>query len=149
MRSSFGKKVLSSLSGTVMVLTAVAGVQVATAQSASAAACISAANANVWYVNGSASAATSSSPTYRTTANCRDVNFALSVVNNNGHAVGRVRVCFVGAGYCQSSWKSYNSKTTSNEIVVATNVSDGSTFRMEFDWGTGTVADRMGFGIWA
>jgi hypothetical protein len=149
MRSSFGKKMLSSLAGTAMALTAVAGVQVVTAQSASAAACISAANANAWYVNGSASAATSKSPTYRTTANCRDINFALSVVDDNGEAVGKVRVCFVAAGYCQSSWKSYNSKTMTGELVVATNVADGTTFRMEFDWGTGTVADYMGFGIWA
>ncbi|GGN18838.1 hypothetical protein FHR83_004024 [Actinoplanes campanulatus] len=131
-----------------MALTAVVGVQVATSQSASAAACISTDNVHSWYVNGSASAGNSKSPTYTTTANCQDINFALGEVAESGDAVGRVRVCFVGAGYCQSSWKSYNSRTQ-NRIVVATNVSDGTTFKMEFDWGTGTVADRFGFGIWA
>jgi len=148
MRTSMRKKVLSGLASAALALAAVVGIQVGTAQSASAAACIAAANAHAWYVSGAASSENVKSPTYKTTVNCLDINFALSVVSNNGEAVGRVRVCFVAAGYCQSSWKSYNSRTQ-NTIVVASNVSDGTTFKMEFDWGTGTVADSFGFGIWA
>jgi hypothetical protein len=149
MRKSFGKRALSGLASAVIALTAVVGIQVVTTQSASAAVpCISADNARVWYVNASASSANSKSPTYTTTANCRDINFGQGESEDGGDAVGRVRVCFVSAGTCQSSWKSYNAATQFS-IVVATNVLDGTTFKMEFDWGSGADSDRFGFGIWA
>jgi hypothetical protein len=95
---------VSTIVGVAAAISSVAVVQLASAGSASAAACISSANAKLWTTT---SGGTKSSPTYTTTANCRDVNFSWY---SSGGVIptGRVRVCFVGAGYCQSTWKTYS-----------------------------------------
>lgn len=151
MRGLDRKKIMSGIAGAAITLSAVAVTQVAAVQPAAAAACISQANLHAWYVTNTS--ANSKSPTYTTTSNCQDVNFGLgswdSDTEPNGYPRGKVRVCFVGAGYCQSSWKNFNGATSPSTIVVASNVSDGTTFKIEFDWGSDTDNGKSGFKIYA
>ncbi|WP_250035556.1 hypothetical protein [Paractinoplanes maris] len=152
-RKEFTKRVLASAVGTVLTLASVGVVQVGTTGSAGAdaralAPCIDLDNLRAWYpTSGSAN---DKSPTYTTTANCVDINFGWGSTSTSAAPQGRVRVCFVGAGYCQSSWKSYNGNTAPDTIVVASNVSNGTTYQVEFDWASSMPSGvQIGFRIYA
>jgi hypothetical protein len=122
---------MSAVAGTAIAASSIAALQLANpgaASAAPAAACISSSNLRAWSTT---SGGTKTSPTYTTTVNCVDINFGWAATDNT-IPVGKVRVCFVGAGYCQSTWKSYNGNTAADTVVIATNVSDGTTYRVEF-----------------
>jgi len=141
-------KVASTVAGLALTVASVAGVLAGTEGSAlatpaaAAGACDASANLHVWYAY--YGSGTQSSPTYTTTSKCVDINFGVREFDEK-EPVGKVRVCFVGAGYCQSSWKSYNG-STQNDIVVASNVKDGTTYKIEWQW---TSGDMFGAAIYA
>lgn len=135
-------KFFSLLAGTAIAASSIAGVQLISAQPAAAAACISVDNGHGW--GPTASTTNSKSPTWTTTVNCRDINVNFASYRGDTRPTGRIRICFVGAGYCQSSWKTLQTGTH----VIATNVADGTTYRVEIDW-TGAYGTSTEFGVYA
>ncbi|MEU8069661.1 hypothetical protein [Micromonospora sp. NPDC049151] len=84
----------------------------------------------------------SSTGYYTTSSRCGDINFSnRSYDNQNINA--QIRVCFVSAGYCQSTWKHYTS-TTGAWMVIASNVADGTRFRLEFTFASNTWGSHYG-----
>ncbi|MCP2250659.1 hypothetical protein [Lentzea aerocolonigenes] len=76
----------------------------------------------------------SASGTYTTTKRCRDINFILRSSSGDERFQANIRVCFVRAGYCQSAWKYYYDDENNGWMVIASNVKDGTTFRLEFQF---------------
>lgn len=76
----------------------------------------------------------SSTGTYRTTSRCNDINFTNRSQSGDEYFQALIRVCFVGAGYCQSSWKYYHKGSGVDWMVIASDVRDGTTFRLEFQF---------------
>jgi hypothetical protein len=72
--------------------------------------------------------------TYRTTNRCNDINFTNRSASGDEDFQALIRVCFVGAGYCQSAWKYYDSSEWPDWMVIASNVRDNTTFRLEFQF---------------
>lgn len=124
-------KFVATAASLAVAASSIAAVQLIGVQPASAAACLSTANGHGWAPT--ASTTNSKSPTWTTTVNCVDINFRVGSVSG-GNPVGKIRVCFVGAGYCQSSWKTLNSSGNPDVLVVATNVADNTTYKLEIDW---------------
>jgi hypothetical protein len=73
----------------------------------------------------------SASTVYITTNRCRDINFRNFAISGDEDLQANIRVCFVRAGYCQSSWKYYYG---SSWMVIASNVKDGTWFRIEIQF---------------
>ncbi|MET7374933.1 hypothetical protein [Micromonospora arida] len=70
----------------------------------------------------------SSSTSYKTSTRCNDINFRVG----KSSFTGNVRVCWVSAGGC-NSWKKHTS-TTGGWMLIATDVKDNTTFRVELDF---------------
>jgi hypothetical protein len=130
----------------MMAAASIMGIQAVAAQPAQAAACIAFDNLRSW--SATAFRGTSASPTYTTTRNCRDINFGWAETSTSQAPIGNVRVCFVRAGTC-NTWKRYNGDTAALEIVIASNVSDGTTYRVEFLWNESVYGSRFGFRAYA
>jgi hypothetical protein len=77
---------------------------------------------------------------YTTTNRCQDINFA--IIAKDSDFSGNVRVCFVRAGYC-NSWKPYNSRWDVWK-VIASDVRDGTTFRVELNYDNTTFGHYQG-----
>lgn len=75
----------------------------------------------------------SASGIYKTTNRCRDINFRSFSRSGDEPLEANIRVCFVRAGYCQSSWKYYFGDR-GDWMVIASNVKDGTWFRVEFQF---------------
>jgi hypothetical protein len=75
----------------------------------------------------------SASGSYRTSNRCRDINFRVLSESGDEFLQANIRVCFVRAGYCQSSWK-YFYGDTGAWMVIASNVKDDTTFRLEIQF---------------
>ncbi|MCI0689000.1 MAG: hypothetical protein L0Y54_17480 [Sporichthyaceae bacterium] len=90
--------------------------------------------ATAWFANANATIVRiPSSGSYRTTWRCADINFTVRQFSD-AYFQGLVRVCFVSAGYC-NSWKYYNGADPNLDwMVIASNVKDGTTFRVEIDF---------------
>lgn len=84
------------------------------------------------------------SSTFTTTSNCADINYRVFSSNDGSDPQGRIRVCFVAAGYCQSSWTTLSW----DPFVVASSVVDGTTYRLEIDW-TGGYGNNFEAGAYA
>ncbi|HEX7303957.1 hypothetical protein [Lentzea sp.] len=100
-------------------------------------------NGVVGYVTGGPANAylPSATGSYRTTNRCQDINFSNRSASGEQTLQVLIRVCFVSAGYCQSSWKYYRD---SGWIVVASDVKDGTTFRLEFQFYESTYGSSYG-----
>jgi hypothetical protein len=85
----------------------------------------------------------SSTGTYRTTSRCADINFTNRSHSGDEYFQALIRVCFVGAGYCQSSWKYYYKGSGVDWMVIASDVRDGTTFRLEFQFYESTFGSRF------
>jgi hypothetical protein len=73
----------------------------------------------------------SASTVYVTTKRCQDINFRTLSISGDEELQANIRVCFVRAGYCQSSWKYYRGW---DWMVIASNVKDGTWFRIEIQF---------------
>lgn len=82
--------------------------------------------------------------TYKTTNRCNDINFSNRSASGDEDFQALIRVCFVGAGYCQSSWKYYDSSAWPDYIVIASDVRDNTTFRLEFQFFESNYGSRYG-----
>jgi hypothetical protein len=69
---------------------------------------------------------------WTTTSRCTDINFR--VAEGTGTFSADVRVCFVDAGYCQSSWKRFGAGDADRWRVIASDVRDGTTFRIQIHY---------------
>jgi hypothetical protein len=122
-------------------------VQTLTATPGAAASCLGTENVQRWNVT--AGSGTYYSSVFRTTANCRDINFWVGAKEDaDPYPSGRVKVCFVAAGYCQSGWKNFY-WNQSSRTVVATNVNDGVTFKVVVEWNAVCYGGRYQTGTWA
>lgn len=103
-------------------------------------------NAASGYVTGGPANAylPSASGTYTTTNRCQDINFSNRSQSGDEPFQALIRVCFVSAGYCQSSWKYYYSDAGTDWMVIATNVKDGTRFRLEFQFYESTFGSGYG-----
>jgi hypothetical protein len=130
----------------LFVIASFLGSGVAGATSASPAPGVCLDNAVVGYVTGGPANAylPSASGTYRTTSRCQDVNFSNRSGSGNEAFQALIRVCFVAAGYCQSSWKYYYTDAGHGWMVIASNVKDGTTFRLEFQFYESTFGSSYG-----
>lgn len=77
---------------------------------------------------------------YTATNRCQEINFA--IIAKDSDFSGNVRVCFVRAGYC-NSWKPYNSRWDVWK-VIASDVRDGTTFRIELNYDNTTFGHYQG-----
>jgi hypothetical protein len=128
----------------VVALTLGSGQVNAAAESAVPGPCLD--NAAVGYVTASPANAylPSASGTYTTTNRCQDINFSNRSQSGEQAFQALIRVCFVAAGYCQSSWKYYYQDGNTDWIVIASNVKDGTTFRLEFQFFESTFGSTYG-----
>lgn len=140
MKNRFG----FSMAGLLLAATSLVTVQAATAQPAQAAPCLSRDNGHTWVAT--AHRGTSSTPTYTATRNCQDVNFEYISTQTVQDPLGHVRVCFVRAGSC-NAWKRYNGDTATRYFVVASNVADGTTYRVEFLWDQSVYGSGFTFAV--
>jgi hypothetical protein len=79
-----------------------------------------------------------------TTNRCQDINFSNRSQSGDQTFQALIRVCFVAAGYCQSSWKYYYSDANTDWMVIASDVRDGTTFRLEFQFFESTFGSTYG-----
>ncbi|MEV4628204.1 hypothetical protein AB0J90_18185 [Micromonospora sp. NPDC049523] len=89
---------------------------------------------SVW-AGGTASDANTFDPSrtgyYTTTSRCNDINFLpVSTSGDSAYWDVFIRVCWVNLGTC-NSWKSPDA---GEWTVIASNVKDGTRFRVETDW---------------
>ncbi|MFI5493393.1 hypothetical protein [Actinoplanes sp. NPDC051859] len=68
---------------------------------------------------------------WTTTSRCGDINFFVD--EGTGTFNANVRVCFDRTG-CQSSWKQFRAGDAEKWRVIATDVLDGTKFRIEIDY---------------
>ncbi len=103
-------------------------------------------NGAVGYVTGGPANAYLPSPsgTYTTTNRCRDINFTNRSQSGDQAFQALIRVCFVSAGYCQSSWKYYYKNSSTDWMVIASDVKDGTRFRLEFQFYESTFGSGYG-----
>lgn len=73
----------------------------------------------------------SSSGYYTTSTRCNDINFVVVSTPGTTNWSALTRVCWVSTGTC-NSWKSV--PWDSNFHVIASNVRDGTRFRIETHW---------------
>jgi hypothetical protein len=90
----------------------------------------------------------SSTGYYTTTSRCVDINFYNQSWQATYEMDANIRVCFVSTGSC-NSWKRYDAKTSVTWMLIATNVKDGTRFRVQMsfaekNWG-GRYTNRLAF----
>ncbi|WP_415949702.1 hypothetical protein [Streptomyces sp. KLOTTS4A1] len=76
---------------------------------------------------------------YYTSSRCNDINLKITSWGNASPLY--VRVCFYptsGGSYCNSWKKFYKSSSLNNWRVIATDVRDGTKFRVSMDFGSNT-----------
>jgi hypothetical protein len=90
----------------------------------------------------------SSTGYYTTTSRCGDINFYNQSWQATSEMDASLRVCFVSTGSCDS-WKGYDARNPYTWILIATNVKDGTRFRVQMsfaekNWG-GRYTNRLAF----
>ncbi|WP_066947021.1 hypothetical protein [Streptomyces lushanensis] len=136
MIKSLGKKWSIALLGALLALP----LGLLPSSPAYAAACYD--GATIWY-------ATADSPNpllpsrtdhYTTSPRCGDINFRVAQTSNTSFNA-LVRVCFVRTGEC-NGWKSY--RWGNDWLVIASNVLDNTTFRVEIQSAESMHGIRVG-----